>query len=145
MNTILAIFFVGVCIAVPVWIGVKLVQEARKDRLGYPAVEAEEFINVALCETKHGIKTHYHVVGFAPLNYGGYPPEGHPTLCGASVGWDMEYQDNEADCLSCRESLAKMALTEEVVQPAVEEPSKPSRHIVPRKRTLGFDGTRTKE
>jgi hypothetical protein len=71
--------------------------------------EEEEFINIALCETKHGICTHYHEIGVEPLNYGGYPIHGHPTLCGAEVGWDMKNQDCEATCTTCREALAKMA------------------------------------
>ena len=79
--------------------------------------EEEEFINIALCETLNGIKTHYHKIGVAALNYGGYlVGKDHPTLCGAEVGWDMENQDSEATCETCREALAKMARENEDVQ-----------------------------
>lgn len=76
----------------------------------------EEFINIALCETRHGICTHYHDIGVEPLNYGGYPIKGYPTLCGAEVGWDMSNQDAEATCETCLEALAKMARENDNVQ-----------------------------
>ncbi len=85
--------------------------------------EEEEFINIALCDTRTGVRTHYHNIGVKPLNCIGYPSkgyptglaitlcgaEGYPTLCGAEVGWDMQDQDAQATCLVCNQSLAKMA------------------------------------
>ncbi len=69
----------------------------------------EEFINIALCETRTGVRTHYHAIGFEALNYGGYPVgKEHPTLCGAETGWDMQNQDSEATCETCLEALANM-------------------------------------
>lgn len=90
------------------YVGFLFIQKARASNRNQ-SQEEEEFINIALCETRHGIKTHYHEIGVEPLNYGGYPIHGHPTLCGAEVGWDMKNQDAEATCETCREALAKMA------------------------------------
>lgn len=75
-----------------------------------PEDDDEVFINIALCETRHGICTHYHDIGTAEMNYGGYPIKGHRTLCGAEVGWDMQNQDVDATCGTCLEALAKYAL-----------------------------------
>ena len=91
------------------YVGFLFIMKARSQSRNQNPTEEEEFINIALCETRHGIKTHYHEIGVEPLNYGGYPIYGHPTLCGAEVGWDMQNQDVEADCQTCREALAKMA------------------------------------
>lgn len=90
------------------YVGFLFITKARaQGRRG--AGSDEEFINIALCETRNGIKTHYHDLGFEALNFGGYPIKGFATLCGAEVGWDMQNQDVEADCITCREALAKMA------------------------------------
>jgi hypothetical protein len=87
-----------------------VIQKARaQNRSLVGDEEGEEFINIALCETRFGICTHYHDIGVEPLNYGGYPIKGYPTLCGAEVGWDMQNQDAEATCQTCQEALAKMA------------------------------------
>jgi NhaP-type Na+/H+ or K+/H+ antiporter len=91
------------------YLGFVFIQKARSQGRSTAPVEEEAFVNVALCETRNGIKTHYHEIGFEALNFGGYPIEGHPTLCGAETGWDMENQDSEASCETCREALAKMA------------------------------------
>lgn len=91
------------------YVGFLFIQKARFSGRSQSPVEEEEFVNIALCETRNGIKTHYHEIGFEGLNFGGYPIEGHPTLCGAETGWDMENQDSEASCETCREALAKMA------------------------------------
>lgn len=91
------------------YVGFLFIQKAKASNRNQSPTEEEEFINIALCETRHGIKTHYHEIGVEPLNYGGYPIKGHPTLCGAEVGWDMQNQDAEASCETCREALAKMA------------------------------------
>jgi hypothetical protein len=92
------------------YVGFKLVDRvrARGNVLHWPGEEDEPFINIALCETRSGICTHYHDIGFEALNYSGYPITGFPTLCGAEVGWDMKNQDIEATCETCREALAKM-------------------------------------
>jgi hypothetical protein len=108
MNEFVGYFtaFAGACV---VGYGmVVFISKARRQNRSL-AGEEEEFINIALCETKHGICTHYHEIGVEPLNYGGYPIHGHPTLCGAEVGWDMKNQDCEATCTTCQEALAKMA------------------------------------
>ena len=83
---------------------------AAQNRSRRPVDDDDEvFINIALCETRTGSRTHYHEIGVEALNYGGYPIKGHPTLCGAEVGWDMRHQNVEADCQTCREALANMA------------------------------------
>lgn len=72
--------------------------------------EEEEFINIALCATRTGNRTHYHDIGVEPLNHRDYPVgKDHPTLCGAEAGWDIRDQDAEATCQTCQEALAKMA------------------------------------
>lgn len=98
--------FAGACVVG--YLMVLFIQKARAQGRAQRTTEDEEFVNIALCETRHGICTHYHEIGVEPLNYGGYPIHGHPTLCGAEVGWDMQNQDSEATCETCREALAKM-------------------------------------
>lgn len=109
MNVFVDFFsaFAGACVVG--YLMVLFIQKARNSNRAQRPTEEEEFVNIALCETKNGIKTHYHEIGFEALNYGGYPLKGHPTLCGAEVGWDMQNQDAEASCETCREALAKMA------------------------------------
>jgi len=87
-----------------------ILRKQRTNRIQSPEDDDEVFINIALCETRHGIKTHYHDIGSEALNYGGYPVgKDHPTLCGVETGWDMNNQDVEATCVSCLEALAKYA------------------------------------
>ncbi len=86
-----------------------IIQKARAQNRRPVGDEEEVFINIALCETRFGICTHYHDIGVKLLKYGGYPINGYPTLCGAEVGWDVRNQDAEATCETCREALAKMA------------------------------------
>ncbi|KKN00632.1 hypothetical protein LCGC14_1135870 [marine sediment metagenome] len=78
------------------------------------AEEEEEFINIALCVTQHGIRTHYHNIGVKPLNYISYPDSTYltgakRTLCGADVGWDVQNQEAQATCLVCGVVVRRMA------------------------------------
>jgi hypothetical protein len=86
-----------------------VIQKARAQNKSLAGGEEEEFINIALCDTRFGICTHYHDSGVELLNYVRYPINGYPTLCGAEVGRDMQNQDAEATCQTCQEALAKMA------------------------------------
>ena len=111
VQTLKAVAFAGVCVIV--YGMVVFIRKARaQNRRPVVGAEEEEFINIALCETRFGICTHYHDIGVEPLNYGGYPIKGYPTLCGAEAGWDMQNQDVEATCQTCQEALAKMAREE---------------------------------
>lgn len=86
-----------------------VLRKQRASRAQSRTDDDEVFINIAVCETKHGYKTHYHDIGSEGLNFGGYPLKGHPTLCGAEAAWDNQNQDQEATCETCREALAKYA------------------------------------
>lgn len=104
-----AFLFAAAAVGAFGYVGFVFVTKARAlNRSGF-STEDEDFINISLCETRNGIKTHYHNLGSNELNYTGYAIKGFPTLCGAEVGWDMKNQDVEATCETCREALAKMA------------------------------------
>ncbi len=109
--------FIGCVIAYGMTLLILKARAQNRSRYECEAAEVEEFVNVAICETRNGIRTHYHEIGFQELNYGGYPVgKDHPTLCGAEAGWDMHNQDSEATCETCREALAKMARENKDVQ-----------------------------
>lgn len=113
MNAFVDFLFAFVFAAASVgafgYLGFLFIQKARASNRS-ESQDDDGFIPIALCETRNGIKTHYHKLeDFGALNYSGYPIKGHPTLCGAEVGWDMQNQDAEATCETCREGLAKMA------------------------------------
>ena len=95
---------------------VALVQKARAQNRTPALIEPEEeFVNIALCATRGGFRTHYHDIGVEPLNYVGYPSisyltgAGYRTLCGADVSWDMQNQEAKASCLVCGQALAKLS------------------------------------
>jgi hypothetical protein len=67
-------------------------------------VEAQDVIEMALCGTRAGRKTHYRKLGKAGLNK---RVKGKPTLCGAEAHHDLEDQDAEATCQTCNEALTK--------------------------------------
>jgi hypothetical protein len=111
MNEFVQYFtaFAGACVVG--YLGVLFVKKARaQNRSNFTDEDDDVFINIALCETRTGVRTHYHDIGTGALNYGGYPVgKDHPTLCGAETGWDMKNQDVDATCETCVEALAKYA------------------------------------
>lgn len=66
--------------------------------------EDTNVIEMALCGTRAGRKTHYRKLGKAGLHK---RVKGKPTLCGAEAHHDLEDQDAEATCVTCNEALTK--------------------------------------
>ncbi len=69
----------------------------------YSEQEAD-VVEMALCKTRAGRKTHYRKLGKAKLHT---RVKGKPTLCGAEAHNDLQDQDAEATCVTCREALSK--------------------------------------
>lgn len=63
-----------------------------------------DVIQVGLCATQAGKKTHYRTLGKAGLHK---RVTGKPTLCGVKAHHDLEDQDAEATCQTCNNALVK--------------------------------------
>lgn len=66
--------------------------------------EDVDVIEMGLCATRAGRKTHYRKLGKAGLHK---RVVGKPTLCGVKAHHDLQNQDAEATCQTCSEALAK--------------------------------------
>ena len=115
-------FFAGLAVVAAGWLvagyfGVRIIRKNKHvsqlpdEDFPEGAEETEEVIEIpmGLCATKAGKKTHYRKLGKGGISKRAYLKSSKPTLCGVWAKRDLEDQDAEASCKTCREALSKFA------------------------------------